>query len=67
MKLSVNGETYEMAIQGPTVRDLVVQLGLANAPVAVEVNKRVVPRKLHESHSLHDGDVIEVVTLVGGG
>jgi thiamine biosynthesis protein ThiS len=67
MKLTVNGEAYEMTGENPTVRDLVVQLGLGDQPVAVEVNKAVVPRKQHETHPLSEGDVIEVVTLVGGG
>lgn len=67
MKLTVNGEDYELVGDDPTVRDLVVQLDLGEQPVAVEVNKAVVPRKQHETHPLSEGDVIEVVTLVGGG
>ena len=35
--------------------------------VAVEVNKKIVPRKTHDQARLTDGDVVEVVTLVGGG
>jgi thiamine biosynthesis protein ThiS len=35
--------------------------------VAVEVNRQLVRRIAHEAHVLHEGDVIEVVTLVGGG
>ncbi len=67
MKLTVNGEPHEMSENAPSVRDLVVQLGFGDAPVAVEVNKQVVPKRDHETHALADGDVIEVVTLVGGG
>ncbi len=66
MKLSVNGDTRDLPDAG-TVRDLVVELGFAAAVVAVEVNRQVVPRKLHESTELHDGDQVEIVTLVGGG
>ena len=32
-----------------------------------EVNKRIVPRKRHESTQLNEGDKVELVTLVGGG
>jgi len=66
MKLNVNGETKELP-DGSTVRQLVEQLGLEKAAVAVEVNKEVVPRKLHEATALNEGDTVELVTLVGGG
>ncbi len=67
MKLTVNGEDYDLPGNAVTVRDLVERLGFGEAPVAVEVNRQVVPRKQHDSHALGEGDVIEVVTLVGGG
>jgi len=35
--------------------------------LAVELNRRVVPRAEHPTTVLVDGDRIEVVTLVGGG
>jgi len=66
LTLTVNGERRQFE-KVHTVRDLVVQLGLARAAVAVEVNRQVVPRNQHEKTPLEDGDVIELVTLVGGG
>jgi sulfur carrier protein len=62
----VNGQPRELA-DGRTVRDLVEELGLGKAAVAVEVNREVVPRRQHEQTALHEGDNVEVVTLVGGG
>jgi sulfur carrier protein len=44
-----------------------VELGLTGKPVAVERNREVVPRALHESTVLSPGDRLEVVTFVGGG
>lgn len=35
--------------------------------VAVEVNMDIVPRTKHAEHQLQPGDVVEAVTLVGGG
>ena len=67
MNLTVNGETYEIPRESVTVAQLVEQMGLANQPVAVEVNKQLVPKRRHAEAPLHDGDRIEVVTLVGGG
>ena len=66
MKLTVNGQSTD-APEAQSVRGLVHQLGLADRPVAVEVNARVVPRREHEQTQLSDGDEIEIVTLVGGG
>ena len=65
MKLTVNGKMRDF--DGQSVRELVVAVGLGDQPVAVEVNKQVVPKRDHEQTTLHDGDVIELVTLVGGG
>ncbi|MEX0775422.1 MAG: sulfur carrier protein ThiS [Phycisphaeraceae bacterium] len=68
LKVIVNGEPRELPDQA-TVGDLVSQLGLAGRAVAVAVerNRQVVPRREHEQAPLRDGDVLEVVTLVGGG
>lgn len=66
MKITVNGEPRELPSDS-TVRDLILRLGLAKAACAVEVNRQLVPRKAHETTVLQEGDVVEVVTLVGGG
>lgn len=66
MNITVNGELHDLP-DDATVRDLVTDLGLHNAVVAVEVNKSVVPRREHETTKLAEGDCVELVTLVGGG
>ena len=66
MQLTVNGETRPCH-ERHTVADLVHDLGLGDTAVAVEVNRILVPRQNHEATRLNDGDVIEIVTLVGGG
>jgi thiazole synthase len=50
-----------------TVADLLAQLGRDPTRLAVEVNRVVVPRAEHAATVLHDGDAVEIVTLVGGG
>jgi thiamine biosynthesis protein ThiS len=40
---------------------------LNSSIVAVEVNKQLITRRLHAETQLNDGDVLEIVTLVGGG
>jgi thiazole synthase len=50
-----------------TVADLLRHLGKDPVKLAVEVNRAVVPRIDHTVRRLHDGDAVEIVTLVGGG
>ena len=62
----LNGEKREVA-PGTTVADVVRMLGLNQRRVAVEINREIIPRDSHEEHLIEDGDVLEVVHLVGGG
>jgi sulfur carrier protein len=66
MNILLNGEPRALE-QGPTVADLLKQLGLAGARVAVEVNRELVPRSRHGEHRLRDNDRVEVVRAIGGG
>ncbi len=66
MQVHVNGEPQQVP-DGTTVAELLERLGLADKPVAVEVNLQVVPRQEHKAHRLAEGDRLEIVTLVGGG
>lgn len=64
--VTVNGEPMELP-EGTTIEELVQRHGLARQACAVEVNRRVVPRRQHAERSVAEGDLIELVTLVGGG
>lgn len=66
MTIRVNGEETQVP-DGLSVRGLIVQLGLGQAACAAEVNRALVPRRQHESRMLVEGDVVELVSLVGGG
>ena len=65
MRIQVNGEPREVAAL--TILDLVHELSLDPRKVAVERNLEIVPRSLHATTALADGDRIEVVQFVGGG
>jgi thiamine biosynthesis protein ThiS len=62
----VNGESMQLPT-GCTVEELLGRLSLDRARVAVEHNRRVVPRAEHASLRLNHGDRLEIVTFVGGG
>ena len=65
VSLTVNGEAR--AIAASTVADVVRELGLDPAKVAVEHNGTIAPRsRLHETRVV-DGDALEIVHFVGGG
>lgn len=65
MRIQVNGEPREVA--ATTVLTLVEELGLDVRKVAVERNLEIVPRSLHATTSLAEGDRVELVQFVGGG
>ena len=64
--LTVNGDSHR-ATPGQSVADLVRQLGLDPAKVAVERNGEIAPRSTLASVVLADGDVLEIVHFIGGG
>jgi sulfur carrier protein len=66
MQAIVNGQPRQL-VDGMTVAALIDDLKLTGRPVAVEVNLDLVPRQQHVEHVLHEGDRVEIVTLVGGG
>ena len=53
--------------QGTTLAQLLVHLEISSPAIAVEVNQQLRPRNQFESTVLEAGDILEIVTLVGGG
>jgi len=66
MRATVNGETMELP-EGLTVSALLQHLVVRAERVAVERNGAVVKRARHGEERLAPGDVLEIVTFVGGG
>ena len=66
MELTINGHPKDVP-DGLSVRALIEHLGLGAGPVAVELNRTIVPRAEHASRELHAGDIVEIVHFVGGG
>ena len=69
MKLKVNGEIKELKIEGgPTSLSSIIRLLVTHPDlVVVELNGSIVSNDLWKEQSINDGDVIEIVTIVGGG
>ena len=66
LSVTINGQERQVP-ENVTVVEVIQLLNLANRAVAVEINQRLVPRKEHPQTRLRAGDMIEIVTLVGGG
>jgi thiamine biosynthesis protein ThiS len=66
MRIRLNGREAEVA-EGATVGQVVDGVVRDRARVAVERNREIVPRAAYDATAVARGDVIEVVTLVGGG
>ncbi len=62
----VNGRHLNVA-PDTSVAQLLVEIGIRSALVAVEVNLDLVPKQSHATRLLQAGDEVEVVTVVGGG
>ena len=66
MRITINGSPLDVD-EGCRLPWVLASLGLEGKPCAVEVNAVVVPKADHAACTMHAGDVIEIVTLVGGG
>jgi len=66
VRILVNGEPRDVAA-GTTIAQLLETLRLDPRTLAVELHLDVIPRGRHAECVLHDGDRLEIVTLVGGG
>jgi len=67
MDLTINGEAKTLNHDSMTIIELLKALGLGERRVAVEQNRAIVPRARHGSTPVNEGDVIEIVSFVGGG
>jgi thiamine biosynthesis protein ThiS len=65
MKIVLNGE--DRVIKSLSVEALLVELNLSNKKLAIEHNKKILPRDMYGSTSLTEGDNIEIVHFIGGG
>ena len=65
-RIELNG-AQQLLDRPLSVAALLEANGYAGRMVAVEINREIVPRSLHASRLLQDGDHIEVVHAMGGG
>jgi thiamine biosynthesis protein ThiS len=66
LEIIVNGEKRVLDAR-LTLAELVQQLGLTPARIALELNREVVRRAAWQDIQIGDGDSLEIVHFVGGG
>ncbi len=66
INLQVNGDR-KTCDQNMNMPQLLSFLGLNPRLVAVEYNGEILHRQFWDDTTLHDGDRLEIVTIVGGG
>jgi thiamine biosynthesis protein ThiS len=64
--VKLNGEETDVPA-GATIGQLLDRVVRDRSRIAVERNREIVPRASYDGTSLAAGDVIEIVSLVGGG
>ena len=64
--ITVNGQVQQVPV-GSTVLDLLKQLEVLQPAIAVERNSVICSQEQFGSTPIEDGDVFEIVSLVGGG
>lgn len=61
----ING--CEQAANGKSVVDIINEMNIDIRTIAVELNEEIVSKADYDKTTLKDGDVLEVVSFVGGG
>lgn len=63
--VKINGKEQDMV--GKTVLEMLLAMEYRKETVAVEINEEIISKELFETTILSEGDVVEVVTFMGGG
>jgi thiamine biosynthesis protein ThiS len=66
MRITVNGEDMEVR-ERLSVEELLTQLGVPRAFMAVALNREVMRKSTYASTALAEGDRVEIVRPMGGG
>lgn len=63
--VKINGESVEAA--GITVAEYLQRENFDSRRVAVEINEEIVPKNKFAEVILQDGDIVEIISFMGGG
>ena len=66
IEIIINGETKTVQ-EDITALQLLIDMGIAEKKLALEVNQEVLPRSMLSEYFLQAGDTIEIIHAIGGG
>lgn len=64
--IKINGKEA-MEAQGQTLAEYLKSEGFNAERIAVECDGNIIPKKDYDSKMIRDGEIIEIVSFVGGG
>ena len=69
MKIKVNGEEKDLDLESKKIllSTILNLLGYKPKTVVVEVNNLIINSKSWDNKIIKDGDILEIVSIVGGG
>ena len=50
-----------------TIEELLLLNNIRSKYIAVEINKRIIPKSKYKEHQLSEDDKVEIITAIGGG
>ena len=66
MNIILNNESEEVH-DGITIEELLDDKKIYTQYIAIEINKKIIPKSSYYKHELKEGDKIEIITAIGGG
>ena len=66
MNIILNNELDDVH-DGITIKELLDDKNITTKYIAIEINKKIIPKSSYHEHELREGDKIEIITAIGGG
>ena len=66
IKITVNGKQIQV-IPNLSIKSLITKLKIPLDKIAIELNKKIINKKMISKINLRKGDKIEIVHFIGGG
>ena len=66
MNIILNNTVNEVH-ENITIEELLILNNIRSKYIAVEINKRIIPKSKYKEYQLREDDKVEIITAIGGG
>ena len=66
MNITLNNDINEVH-ENITIEELLLLNNIRSKYIAVEINKRIIPKSKYKEYQLSEDDKVEIITAIGGG